>query len=168
MSTSANDLLISWLNDAHAMETALVEILEHQVKDAEKYPAVQVRLQQHLEQTRRHAEIVKGCVDRLGGSTSSVKSGMANMFGKVQAMSTGPAEDEMVKNALADYGAESFEVASYRALIAAAMEIGEAQVATACQEILREDEAMAQWIEQNLPLLVKQTLREMAGAGASA
>jgi len=41
---TGKDLLIAWLNDAHGMEIALVEILEHQIKDAKDYPQVQVKL----------------------------------------------------------------------------------------------------------------------------
>lgn len=155
---AANDMVVAWLNDAHAMENALVQILEHQVKDAEQYPAVQSRLQLHLEQTRRHADMVESCVQRLGGSTSSIKSGMASLFGQIQALSTGAAEDEMVKNALADYAAENFEVASYRALIAAAESVGDTETASVCSQILAEDQEMANWIEANLPVLVQDTL----------
>jgi ferritin-like metal-binding protein YciE len=155
---TGKDVLIAWLNDAHGMENALVQILEHQIKDAKDYPQVQTKLEQHLEQTRRHAQMVKGCVEALGGNTSAVKTGMANLFGQMQALSTGPAKDEMVKNALADYAAENFEVASYTALIHAAQQLSEPQTARVCQQILQEDQAMADWIEQNLPTLVQQTL----------
>jgi ferritin-like metal-binding protein YciE len=162
-----NDTIIAWLNDAHAMENALVQILEHQVKDAEQYPNVQAMLQTHLDQTRRHADVVDGCVQRLGGSTSSIKSGFASLFGQMQALSTGSAEDEMVKNALADYAAENFEVASYTSLITAAELVGDMQTATACRQILAEDQAMANWIEQNLPTLTQMTLGKMtAGVGS--
>jgi ferritin-like metal-binding protein YciE len=155
------DLLIAWLNDAHGMENALIQILEHQVKDAQDYPQVQAHLQMHLEQTRRHAQLVKDCVERLGGSTSALKTGMATLFGQMQAVSTGAAKDEMVKNALADYAAENFEVASYTALVTAAQALNDQQTAQVCQQILREDEAMARWLEQNLPMLVQQTLQQV-------
>ena len=155
------DLLISWLNDAHGMENALIKVLEHQVKDAQDFPHVQAKLEQHLEQTRRHAEMVKGCIDTLGGKTSTIKTGMATLFGQMQAISTGPAKDEMVKNALADYAAENFEVASYTALVRAAQELGDLQTARVCQQILQEDEEMALWLRQNLPTLVQQTLLQL-------
>jgi ferritin-like metal-binding protein YciE len=164
---NAQDVLISWLNDAHGMETALVQILEHQVKDAEDYPNVQTRLQQHLEQTRNHAEMVKSCVERLGGSTSSLKTGFSSLFGQMQALSTGAAQDEMIKNALADYAAENFEVASYTSLIAAAQEAGDQQTLSVCRQILSEDQAMADWIEQNIPTLTQTVMANMAGAASS-
>jgi ferritin-like metal-binding protein YciE len=158
---TGKDLVIAWLNDAHGMENALIQILENHIKDAKDYSQVQGKLQQHLEQTRRHAQLVKGCVERLGGSTSAAKTGMASLFGQMQAVSTGPARDEMVKNALADYAAENFEVASYTALIRAAQELGDQETVRVCQQILPEEQEMANWLLQNLPTLVQQTLLQV-------
>jgi ferritin-like metal-binding protein YciE len=158
---AGKDILVAWLNDAHGMENALIQILEHQIKDAKDYPQVQAKLEQHLEQTRRHAQMVKDCVEMLGGKTSAVKTGMGALFGQMQALSTGAAKDEMMKNALADYAAESFEVASYTALVEAARALGEQQIAGVCQQILQEDAEMAHWLHQNLPSLVQQTLHQM-------
>jgi ferritin-like metal-binding protein YciE len=79
----------------------------------------------------------------------------------MQALSTGPAKDEMLKNALADYAAENFEVASYTALIRAAQFLGDQETARVCQQILQEDQEMASWLQQNLPTLVQQTLLQL-------
>jgi ferritin-like metal-binding protein YciE len=158
---TAKDMLIAWLNDAHGMENALIRVLEHQIKDAKDYPQVQAKLEEHLEQTRRHAQMVKDCVQQLGGKTSAVKTGLATLFGQMQAISTGAAQDEMIKNALADYAAESFEVASYTSLVHAAKVLGEQQIADVCQRILQEDEAMARWLHQNIPALTQQTLQQV-------
>jgi ferritin-like metal-binding protein YciE len=156
------DFVIKWLNDAYAMENGLVQVLENHAKDAEGHPQVQGRIQEHIEETRRHAERVQESIQRLGGDTSTLKTTMANVGGALQGMSTGPAEDELVKNAIADYAAEQFEVASYRALIAAAEELGDQETARACQENLREDEEMARWIEQQLPTVAQGFLRSKA------
>jgi ferritin-like metal-binding protein YciE len=158
---TAKDMLMAWLNDAHAMENALIQILEHQIKDAKDYPQVQAKLEEHLEQTRRHAQMVKDCVQTLGGKTSPVKIGMAALFGQIQAISTGTAQDEMIKNALADYAAESFEVACYTALVHAAKALGEQQIADVCQQILQEDGEMARWLHQHIPSLTQLTLQQV-------
>jgi ferritin-like metal-binding protein YciE len=156
------DLVIAWLNDAHGMENALIPVLENHVKDAKDHPEVQTRLQQHLDQTRQHAQMVKDCVQALGGSTSVVKTGMASLFGQVQAVSTGAARDELVKNAITDYAAENFEIASYTALIKAAQELGDQQTAQVCQQILLQEQEMANWLQQNLPTMVQQCLLQTA------
>jgi ferritin-like metal-binding protein YciE len=144
------------------MENALVQVLEHQVKDAKDYPQIQARIQQHLEQTRRHADLVEGCVKRLGGSTSTLKTGFATLFGQFQALSTGPAEDEMMKNALTDFAAENFEIASYKALIIAAQTVGDQETATVCQQILQDEQEMARWLDENLPMVTQDALRKVA------
>src|SRR5436190_17521016 len=105
------DLFMAWLNDAYGMENSLVQVLQNHAKDAQDHPQMQAKIQEHLDKTRQHAELVKGCVERLGGSTSALKTGMANIMGVVQGLSTGAAEDELVKNGIADYAAENFEIA---------------------------------------------------------
>ena len=159
---NSKDLVIAWLNDAHAMENALVQVLEHRVKDAKDYPLVQAMDQQHLQETRAHAEQVKGCIDRLGGNVSAVKSMTGTLFGAMQAPMTGLARDEMVKNALVDFAAENFEVASYQALIVAATEIGDVETASICEQLMREDQAMADRIQQSLPGIVSARMLELA------
>lgn len=161
---NGKDMLIHWLNDAHGMENALIKVLEHQIKDARDFPQVKTKLELHLEQTRRHAQLVRGCVESLGGKTSPIKTGLASFFGQIQALSTGTARDEMMKNALVDYAAESYEVASYTALVEAAKTLGDQQTANVCMQILQEEEEMANWLQQNIPFLVQQTFQQVAGA----
>ena len=46
------DLLVSWLNDAYAMEQALIPVLQNHAKDAENdMPAAADRLRRHIEET---------------------------------------------------------------------------------------------------------------------
>lgn len=163
-STTSTDLVLAWLNDAYGMENALIPTLKNHAKDAKNYPHIQAKLEQHLEQTRHHAQMVKSCIERLGGSTNGLKTALGLAFGKVQGISTGPAQDEVIKDALADYAAENFEVASYTALIAAAQAIGDNQTASVCQQIRQEDQDMAHWLEQNLPTAVQETMTRMTSS----
>ena len=145
------ELVIAWLNDAHAMELGIAQVLERHAEEAKDHPQIHAGLQRHLEQTRRHAELVKGCVERMGGETSGVKSGMASVMGTVQGMTTKLAKDELIKNTLHDYGTEHFEIACYTSLIAAAENLGDQETVRACQEILRDDQAMADFLFQQIP-----------------
>jgi ferritin-like metal-binding protein YciE len=158
------ELVLAWMNDAHAMELGIAQVLENHVKDAKDHPALQARLEQHLAETRRHADLVQDCIERLGGSTSAIKSGMANVMGTVQGMTTGAAKDELVKNALHDYGTEHFEIACYTSLRAAAQALGDAAMASMCEQILAEEEAMAAFLLQQTPVAT----REMLGAAGAA
>jgi ferritin-like metal-binding protein YciE len=145
------ELVIAWLNDAHAMELGIAQVLERHAEEAKDHPHMQAGLQRHLEQTRRHAELVKGCVERMGGETSGIKSGMASVMGAVQGMSTKLAKDDLIKNTLHDYGTEHFEIACYTSLIAAAEDLGDQETARVCREILRDDQAMADFLFQQIP-----------------
>jgi ferritin-like metal-binding protein YciE len=161
------ELLISWLNDAHAMEKALIKVLEHRIDDAKDFPAVQEMDRQHLEETKRHAALVTQCIERLGEKPSTAKSIMGTMFGAMQAPMTGLARDEIVKNCLMDYAAENFEVASYRALITAANQIGDQETVLVCERIMQEDLEMANRILESLPMVVSaQMQRAVAESNA--
>ena len=162
------ETLLSWLNDAYSMEKGQVQVLENHVKDAEGQPDVHNKLAQHLEMTRRHADLVEQCVARLGGSTSSIKTAMGTVAGFFHGRSTGAAPDELVKNALSDYAAEHFEIACYRALITGARAIGATEVVQVCEQILRDEEDMARWLESRLPMTVQQYLGAEVAAGSFA
>lgn len=154
----SRDLLVRWLNDAYAMEHQLVPVLEHHAKDMKGDVAAEQRIRQHIAETRRHAERLEECMKRLGAKPSTTKSTLASLMGSAQAISTGMFRDEVVKNALSDYAAEQFEVACYKALIHAAERQGEPEVAAACAENMREDEAMAQWLDEQLPRAVEHAI----------
>ena len=161
----SRETLISWLNDAHAMEKGLVQVLENHANDVKDHnPEAYRKIVEHLEKTKLHADRVEQCVARLGGSTSSVKTAMGTIAGFFQGRSTGAAPDELVKNALADYASEHFEIACYRALIAGARSLGLNEIAQVCEEILRDEEDMARWLESQIPMLVNEYLGQTAAA----
>jgi ferritin-like metal-binding protein YciE len=164
---SAKERLLQWLRDAHAMEEQAEQILSTQAKRLENYPELRKRVEHHLQETRRQAERVQACIERQGSSKSVVK----DMAGKLVAVGQGLSGlfvgDEVVKASLADYTFENMEIASYKIIIAAAEEVGDSETKRVCQEILHEEEAMASWLEQNLPSLTAQYLkREETGATA--
>lgn len=55
--------------------------------------------------------------------------------------------DEVLKGALASYTFEHMEIASYRILSATAEEAGDIETQRVCEGILREEEAMAEWLK---------------------
>ena len=156
--------LTTWLNSAYSMEQSLAKVLENHANDAKDHPEMHERIQRHLEETRAHADRVEDCLELLDEKPSTLKSAMGNIMGMVQGASTGLFRDELVKNALADYAAEHFEIACYRSLIAAADEIGHAEISSICSEILRDEEAMAAWLEQQIPEVTRMVLHQATTA----
>ncbi|HEX6290636.1 MAG TPA: ferritin-like domain-containing protein [Herpetosiphonaceae bacterium] len=151
----AREQLVNWLKDAYSMEKALVPVLENHAKDAKNHPQIEARIRQHVDETNRHADLVRGCIERLGGDVSTIKTGLASMFGTLKEVPMAVSSDEIVKNALADYSTEHFEIASYKALIATAQHVGDMETARICQEILRDEEEMQRWLDQQLPMVVQ-------------
>lgn len=165
MTENQRDTLVTWLKDAYAMEQGIVEILERQLEQMDDMPDAREKIFQHLELTKTQAERVRACVERLGDDVSRVKSGLANFLGGVQGMSTGMAEDKIVKNALANYAIEHFEIASYMANAAAARDLGYEDIASVCETIIMEEQDMADWLEMQLPMVTRQHLLRIVESG---
>ena len=155
--SSKQDTLLAWLKDAHALELNAVQTYQNHSKDAgEKgYTEMQQRLEQHLEETRGHADKVEACIERLGDSVSRAKDAVGAVGGFFQARGSGLAADEVVKNTLGDYAAESFEIASYRSLVAAARSLGDEETAGVCENILQDEERMADYLREQIPVVIK-------------
>lgn len=158
-----NKLYVAWLHNAHAMETEIVKVLEAHADQAEDYPDVHAQILKHLEETKRHAEILENVMEDMDEDPSAVKEGMGNIMGMITGASTALAEDRLVKNAIAEHATEHFEMASYEALIAAAEQLGHNEAIPKFQEILKDEEEMADWLKDNLPECVKMVLEETAG-----
>src|SRR3954466_16089251 len=114
----AAETLISWLNDAYAMEMGLVPILENHAQDAASDPGAKARIERHAAETRQHAERIQRCIERLGGRVSVVKATLPGVRGGVERGAAPPSREEVVKNVLMDYAGEFFEMGCYRAFFA--------------------------------------------------
>ncbi|EWG98303.1 ferritin-like domain-containing protein [Halomonas sp. BC04] len=142
--------LEDWLRDAHAMEKQAEKMLEAQASRLEHYPQLKTRIEQHLEETRGQTEKIEECISLLGADTSAVKDLGGKMAAFGQAMGGMMAGDEVVKGGMASYAFEHFEIASYKALIQAAEKASKPDIARICEGILKEEEAMAQWLAEHL------------------
>jgi ferritin-like metal-binding protein YciE len=164
---SPKDELLSWLNNAYAMELALVEVLDNHARDAAGLPHMRERLKSHIGETRIQADRLKNVIEGVGGKVSNTKALLGNLLGQLNAVSTGLYRDELVKNALGDFASEQLEIACYTSLIAAAEEIGLAQVAEVCRQNLNEEKAMGSWLEQQIPEITRSYLRTEAARMAA-
>jgi ferritin-like metal-binding protein YciE len=149
------------------MESGLLGILEnHASHFGSRMPNAARRLQQHVVETQQHVQRLTECLRALDAAPSGVKSAVSSVIGSVEGATTAMFRDTLVKDALADYASEQFEVACYTALINAATELGYPDVARLCQQNLNEDRAMAEWLLQQLPAVVSQEFNQAAAARA--
>lgn len=162
------EILISWLSDAYSMEKSIVEVLKDHSKDASDYPEVQSKIQEHLKLTESQAERVKQCIEKLGGDVSGLKTEMLKMMGVISDLPTKFEEDKLIRNAIAEFATENFEMASYNAIATAARELEEEDVADICEEIIDEELEMAEWLDENIPALTELLLGDEVDMEAEA
>ena len=157
---TTRDELIDWLRDAYAMERGLEITLQKQAESEELSATLRQQARIHLQETRSHAEAVQGCLQQLGADTSTIKTGIAKAMETVKGLGTNFARDERVKDLLAAYASEHFEIACYRALHTAATVIGETAIVAVCESIIPDEQNMADWLELNLPTVVREYLAQ--------
>jgi ferritin-like metal-binding protein YciE len=166
MANSPRDNFVHWLRDAHSMEVGTLDDLENMARRIESYPALKTRIEQHIQETRNQERRLKDLLESMNESTSAIKQAVTKIAGNVQAVFGAAFGDEVLKNAIASYGFEHFEIGNYRALIATAEQVGEQRAISVLQQNLQEEEAMAAWLEQHLPEITRQYLRlDAAGQG---
>jgi ferritin-like metal-binding protein YciE len=157
----AREMLIDGLKNAHGLEQQAIEMLERNVERLEHYPALKARLAQHLEESRQQQSMVARCLEEIGESPSTLKDTVLGMAQNAQMMMHAAASDEVIKNSFAGYAFEHFEIAAYTALALFADRAGEARIAETARSILRQEEAMASWLEEHLPEVIDEHLALM-------
>jgi ferritin-like metal-binding protein YciE len=70
--------------------------------------------------------------------------------GNIAALAHTTASDEIIKNTLANYTFEHFEIAAYKSLIAMSEFLGHPGGLAAARASLAEEEAMAAWIDERI------------------
>jgi len=155
---NAKEEVLDWLRDAYAMERGLETTLK-KISGSERHCAeCRHAAAMHLQETQQHAQTIEALLKSLGTNTSTVKTGLGMMTEIAKGLGTAMSRDEQIKDLLAAYAMEHFEIACYQALIAAAETAGLPEVADACEQIIADEENMAQSISESLPLVVQDYL----------
>lgn len=166
--TETKDHLLEWLRDAHAMEQQAEQMLTAQARRLENYPELRTRIEEHIDETRTQADRLETCIQRLGGTTSSIKDAGGRMMAMAQGIGGMFTGDEVVKGAMAGYTFEHFEIASYEALAATADALGDRETKEVCETILREEQRMADWLREHLRPTTARYLDRAETPGAAA
>ncbi|HEX3973560.1 MAG TPA: ferritin-like domain-containing protein [Stellaceae bacterium] len=150
--------LIEGLRNAHAMESQAISLTSGQADRLKHYADLERRVREHLKETEGQRDRLERCLERLGTSASTLKDAALKMGANLQMLLHSMASDEVIKNVLASFAFESFEIISYKALLETARLDGDTEVIAVCQENLREEEAMADWIDHHLPDIIHKYL----------
>lgn len=147
------------LNDAYALEKALARLLREQARAARDYGELREMLEDHRRQTQYHARQIEGCIKRHALRPSGGRSILDALCGTAGELLAGGGREKVLRNTVNAYAAEKYEVALYTVLIAAAQSEGDAETASTCETILRDEEQMARRLEEHEPRIAEGLMR---------
>lgn len=167
MASTTQEIFVTGLRNAHALENQAVELLSRQVERIESYPLMADRLRRHIEESRIQAQRLEEILTAHGSSESWIKDTGLSIMGNIAALMHAPTQDEVLKNTFANFAFEHFEIAAYRGLLVMADACGDARAPGLLRQSLDEEIAMARWIDENLDTTVSTYIRlETAGEKA--
>ena len=155
--------VVQYLNEAHAMEHALVRVLQAQIAMTPR-GTYRTGLETHLAETRDHAERVGRrlkALDQGSNPVIAVVGAVQTAVGQVLALSKTPfdllrgsgGEEKVLKNAKDAYASEALEIATYTALQRLAESVGDTQTARLAASILADEEKMLARVLREIPKL---------------
>ena len=164
MATTESDAkLIQYLNEAYSKEKELETALEAHIPLATR-ATYRKRLQQHLQETKRHGRDVERRIRQLGGNgTGEIAATVQATAAKALALAQGPLHavrgtseaERQLRNAKTEYANEAEEIATYTAIEALAESVGDRETAQLARAIRREEERMGSFLERLIPQLTR-------------
>lgn len=152
------EVFVSGLKNAHAVEHQALALMDRQIDRAKNFTEVADMLKAHRVETEQQIERLEGLLDGFGESPSGLKDAALSLSGNMAALGHMFADDEILKNAFANFAFENFEVASYRGLILLARHGGYSAAYDPLSTSLDEEMRMAAWVDQSLPLITEKFL----------
>jgi ferritin-like metal-binding protein YciE len=132
------------------MENQALSIMKPQLSRIENYPEVARKLEQHIGETDQQIQRLEEVLTSLGEDNSTLKDMALSVVGSMAAVGHTVAGDEILKNSLANFAFENYEMAAYKSLLAIAEVGGFAAAMSPLTANLKEEQAMAMWLDQNL------------------
>jgi ferritin-like metal-binding protein YciE len=162
--------LVQWLQEAQAKETELEADLKAHIALTEKQ-SYKKRLRRHLTETREHKRQVARRIKQIGGSVDGgpVPGAVTALAGKTVAVVKGQAgvlraaltdqAETHLRNAQEELREENVEITLYRQIETFATGVGDRETARLAATIRRDEERMANYLNAELPRLVRALIR---------
>jgi ferritin-like metal-binding protein YciE len=159
-----DEQLRKYLADAHAIEEQAEQFLERAVSMTEGTPLATL-FQAHLQETRKHAELIEQRLDALGGDPSTLKDALMRMGALNWGEFFHAHPDTPGKVAAFAYAFEHLEIGGYEQLKRVAQRVGDAETVDAAERILGEERAAAEKIGGSSDQAAKAALEAQNGKG---
>lgn len=162
-SEEIRDIFVAGLRNAHAMESQALSVIDAQLSRLESYPEMITMLQQHRRETEGQIARLDQILQGMGESASTLKDTAMSAMGSMHAIGNAMASDEILKNHMADYMFEHFEIAAYTSLITMAEAMGHSSVIPLLQQNLGEEQRFQQMLIDSLPGVTRKFLQRTEG-----
>jgi ferritin-like metal-binding protein YciE len=173
-------LILQYLDEAHAMETALVTNLGAHIAMTtdDEYRAL---LERHLKETNAHVAGIdrrRKALGRAGGRgiVSMTAGAVRDVIGQALVLTKGPLDavrttdqrERMLKNAKDECATEALEIATYDALETVAKAAGDKVTAKLAADHRRQEERMLEDLRSVIAALAVDTYETRTGEAATA
>lgn len=157
--------LVAELQDAHAMETSVADMLDGMIEVTED-PEMLADLRHHRDETRRHEQLVAARLAAYGEESSKVKDLAAHGGAFLKGLVDMARDRTPAQVARDGFMTEHLEIAAYEELERLAERASDEETAEVARRNRADEEAMAQKISQSWDKVVDLTLQK-EGAIAS-
>jgi ferritin-like metal-binding protein YciE len=157
--TSIQEQLIKHIDEAHAMEQNVLRMLDGMIGTTDD-PKILQELEHHKIETEGHAQRMKARLEAHGAAPSLVKQA-GGILGALAKMPLDIVRGEKAgRNARDGFATEHMEIASYELLKRVAQHASDEETVAACDEIIAQEQAMADTIAANWDTFAELSLRE--------
>ena len=169
MNEQQQNKIVQYLNEAHATELALVRDLQAQIAMT---PSGRYRngLEQHLQETRLHAQRVEERLGELAQGSNPLQLGVGalqSVAGQALALAKSPlnllrgsgGEEKVLKNAKDSCAAEALEIATYTSLVRLASAVGDQKTERLAKSVLEDEQRMLKRVLDEIPQLTDAVAR---------
>lgn len=161
------------LTVAHATELALVQTLRAHISLTPR-GSYRDALERHLEETKGHAERVRGRLAELGQTRNPLQAGLGlvqTVVGQALSLSKGPvdmlrgtsAEEKLLRNARDECATEGLEIGIYTEVEGIARAAGDDVTADLAASILEDEERMLTRLRGEIPKLAEAVVQAEVG-----
>jgi ferritin-like metal-binding protein YciE len=157
---SLQDQLVKYLTDVHSTEQNAISTLRSGADSVED-PELASVFREHLVESEEHERLVKGRLEALGASPSTLKDVTQKGIAAVTGAVANAAPDTAGKMAIQAFAFEHLEIASYRMLRRVAERAGDQDTVQVADRILPQERAAAQKLSDLLERVADHDLSQM-------
>lgn len=154
MSSTKEEEIATWLHDAYIKKLKSEASLKKQLKQAIGYPDFQSSIEEHLEETKLHAHLLKNCLNKYKDS-SAVGLNKTKQRRDKHLESYG-SDMAFVRDVYGSYVEEENSVPSYELIRQAAEDLEDRETVLVCDIVLRDEKKIKDW-RLAVSVLTKET-----------